>query len=340
MAILRKIEHRGYNVWAARPALASWEKVRLIAETLVHRLGKDTGGLTYGLFPGSLVCLLRTAGTPARGELLPGVPRLAAGPAARHVRPVRVLARLGRSDGRTGRPRGEAAGAVALAPRPGSQPSRESTRIRLHAAFHDTLVAYHVPREYLDAVLDGVEMDLEAARYPTFGDLYRYCYRVASAVGLACIHIWGCSREDAKKYAEKMGIGFQLTNILRDLSEDAARGRVYLPQEDLERFGYTPEALSRGDRGDRFRELDALRGGAGAILLRGRLAAGSFVAARRTSGLLGDGTDLLGFAQRDSKSQLRCLQQPGQPEPVAQSRPGAPRLAGAPRLGLRTPPCE
>jgi 15-cis-phytoene synthase len=125
----------------------------------------------------------------------------------------------------------------------------------LDAAFHDTLVAYRVPREYLDAVLDGVEMDLDAARYPTFGDLYRYCYRVASAVGLACIHIWGCSREDAKAYAEKMGIGFQLTNILRDLSEDAARGRVYLPQEDLERFGYTSEALSRGDKGDHFREL-------------------------------------------------------------------------------------
>jgi phytoene synthase len=126
---------------------------------------------------------------------------------------------------------------------------------RLHAAFYDTLLAHHVPREYLEAVLDGVEMDLEPAPYSTFADLYRYCYRVASAVGLACIHIWGFSREDAKKYAEKVGIAFQLTNILRDLSEDAARGRVYLPQEDLERFGYTPEALRRGDRDDRFRAL-------------------------------------------------------------------------------------
>jgi phytoene synthase len=126
---------------------------------------------------------------------------------------------------------------------------------RLHAAFHDTLLNHHVPREYLEAVLDGVEMDLEPAPYSTFADLYGYCYRVASAVGLACIHIWGFSREDAKGYAEKVGIGFQLTNILRDLSEDAARGRVYLPQEDLERFGYTSDALRRGDRDDRFRAL-------------------------------------------------------------------------------------
>jgi phytoene synthase len=128
---------------------------------------------------------------------------------------------------------------------------------RLHAAFHDTLQAYDIPREYLEAVLDGVAMDLVPAGYETFVDLYRYCYRVASAVGLACIHIWGFTDVRAKAFAESAGIGFQLTNILRDLGEDAARGRVYLPREDLAQFGYAGEDLKRGTRNRAFRALMA-----------------------------------------------------------------------------------
>ncbi len=125
----------------------------------------------------------------------------------------------------------------------------------LHAAFHDTVTRYAIPRAYIEAVLDGVAMDLGPVHYPTFADLYCYCYRVASAVGLACIHVWGFAGAGAAAYAESAGIGFQLTNILRDLGEDAARGRVYLPQEDLERFGYDPAGLERGVRDDRFRAL-------------------------------------------------------------------------------------
>jgi phytoene synthase len=78
---------------------------------------------------------------------------------------------------------------------------------------------------------------------------------VASAVGLACIHVWGFSDERAKAHAESAGLAFQLTNILRDLGEDAARGRVYLPREDLERFDYDAEALRCGERDERFRAL-------------------------------------------------------------------------------------
>lgn len=125
----------------------------------------------------------------------------------------------------------------------------------LHAAFHDVLRAHAVPRAYLDAVLDGVEMDLDTSRYATFADLYPYCYRVASAVGLACIHVWGFADENAKTYAERAGVAFQLTNILRDVGEDAARGRVYLPREDLERFGYGEDALLGGVCDDAFRAL-------------------------------------------------------------------------------------
>jgi phytoene synthase len=125
----------------------------------------------------------------------------------------------------------------------------------LHPALHHAMQTHAVPPEYLDAVLDGVEMDLEPVGYATFADLRLYCYRVASAVGLACIHIWGFKDDRAKGYAETAGLAFQLTNILRDLREDAERGRVYLPREDLERFGYDVESLRRGERDGRFRAL-------------------------------------------------------------------------------------
>jgi 15-cis-phytoene synthase len=127
--------------------------------------------------------------------------------------------------------------------------------LELHPAFADTVHAYRIPRQYLIDVIDGVCMDLESVRFDTFADLYPYCYRVASAVGLCCIHIWGFDGAEAKSHAEAAGIAFQLTNILRDLAEDAARGRIYLPREDLIAFGYTEEQLVRGERDERFRLL-------------------------------------------------------------------------------------
>ena len=125
----------------------------------------------------------------------------------------------------------------------------------LHAALHHTVCAYAIPATYLHLVLDGVELDLVQDSYATFAELYGYCYRVASAVGLACIHIWGCTDERAVAYAESAGIALQLTNILRDLREDAARGRVYLPHEDLLRFGYPVAQLRRSEQDDHFRAL-------------------------------------------------------------------------------------
>lgn len=125
----------------------------------------------------------------------------------------------------------------------------------LHPAFHHTFKTYGIPPEYLEAVLEGVAMDLTPVAYRTFDDLYRYCYRVASVVGLSCIHIWGFADERAKLHATDAGVAFQLTNILRDLGEDGARGRVYLPEEDLQRFGYTIPQLLRGERDHRFRAL-------------------------------------------------------------------------------------
>jgi len=103
-----------------------------------------------------------------------------------------------------------------------------------------------IPREYFDDIIAGVAMDLTIKRYATFRDLYQYCYRVASAVGLVCLKIFGASAPEAKTYAINLGIAFQLTNILRDLKTDGARGRIYLPMEDLTRFGHSEQDLLAG----------------------------------------------------------------------------------------------
>ena len=104
--------------------------------------------------------------------------------------------------------------------------------------------AYSIPPRYLFEAIDGVESDLEPVTFATFAELYPYCYRVASTVGLACVRIWGlrpgATFGDADEPAEAAGIAFQLTNILRDLGEDLARGRVYLPADELARAGCPP----------------------------------------------------------------------------------------------------
>ena len=122
-------------------------------------------------------------------------------------------------------------------------------------ALHDTVRRFGIPGRYLHDMLDGVSSDLERTRMATFGELYEYCYQVASAVGLSVVHVFGFETEEALPLAEKCGIAFQLTNILRDVREDAAMGRVYLPAEDLDRFGVAPEVLREGSATPEFRAL-------------------------------------------------------------------------------------
>ncbi len=117
----------------------------------------------------------------------------------------------------------------------------------IHAALHHTVRTFQIPPRYLFDVIDGVEADLDIVRFATFDELRPYCYRVASAVGLACLPIWGCHNPAAAVPGEAVGIAFQLMNILRDLGEDRARGRVYLPQDDLARFGCPAETWSHTD---------------------------------------------------------------------------------------------
>jgi phytoene synthase len=122
----------------------------------------------------------------------------------------------------------------------------------LLAALADAVARYDIPHDYLFAAIDGVAMDLNDRAYESFADLTQYCHRVASVVGQACIHIWGFQGAAAVELAAQCGLAFQLTNILRDVREDAANGRVYLPAEDLRRFGYTREELCSGVFDQRF----------------------------------------------------------------------------------------
>jgi len=113
-------------------------------------------------------------------------------------------------------------------------------------AFSDAVARYRIPHEYFRAMIRGVSSDLEPRHIQTFQELYDYCYHVASVVGLTIIHIFGFDDPRALELAERCGVAFQLTNILRDVREDAEHGRVYLPAEDLARFGVDPKELAGG----------------------------------------------------------------------------------------------
>ncbi len=122
-------------------------------------------------------------------------------------------------------------------------------------AWQDVLKTYKIPRELPLELMQGVLMDTHVKRYETFAELYVYCYRVASTVGLMSSEILGYSDEKALKYAEAMGIGMQLTNILRDVKEDAQMGRIYLPQEDLRAFDVSEKQIFAGEMNVNFVRL-------------------------------------------------------------------------------------
>lgn len=142
-------------------------------------------------------------------------------------------------------------------PAPGSHPMEEVLKWRQEVTAtyqgHPTqpvtislaahLQTFDIPESLLQELITGVEMDLTINRFTTFADLYQYCYRVASVVGLICLKIFKTQSPAAEDYAVNLGLAFQLTNILRDLKGDAEQNRIYLPLEDLQRFGYSEEAL-------------------------------------------------------------------------------------------------
>src|SRR5579859_481897 len=155
-------------------------------------------------------------------------------------------------------------------------------------ALVDTMQRYNMPARYLHDLISGAEMDLTVRFYPTFERLREYCYRVAGTVGLTCTHVFGFSDARALDLAEKLGLAFQLTNIIRDVHEDHKLGRVYLPQEDLARYGVSPEDFDRSEATLGMRELLRFE-------------------ADRAWRLYEDGSVLLGLIDKDSRGALWLL---------------------------------
>ena len=122
-------------------------------------------------------------------------------------------------------------------------------------ALADLVSRHHIPQRLLSAVIDGVRSDLAPRQCENFQELQHYCYQVAGAVGLCCLRIWGCRDEAAAPLAIDCGTAFQLTNIMRDLAEDAAVGRIYLPADEMARFGYSADDLRAGVRNENFTSL-------------------------------------------------------------------------------------
>ena len=141
--------------------------------------------------------------------------------------------------------------------RPALRNGRADDLLCVLPALADTADRFAIPREHFLAMIDGAAMDLDRNRYGTFDELEGYCRRVASTVGLACVHIWGFRGDEVFEPAEKCGIALQLTNILRDVKEDLARDRVYLPQDELRRHHYTEDDLRRAVADARFERLMA-----------------------------------------------------------------------------------
>ncbi len=117
-------------------------------------------------------------------------------------------------------------------------------------ALSDAIGSYQLPERVFLDLLDGVEFDLADGPIETFDDLRLYCYRVASTVGVLVVHILGFENPRSLEFAEKLGIAVQLTNVLRDVGEDASTGRIYLPKDELERFGVSTESILAGQRTD------------------------------------------------------------------------------------------
>lgn len=127
-------------------------------------------------------------------------------------------------------------------------------------ALAESIRRFNIPRQPFEDLILGLEMDLHATRYATFEELALYCYRVASTIGLISIEIFGYGNPQARDYAVNLGMALQLVNILRDVQSDAQGGRVYLPSEDLERFGVRPGELRAGAYSDPFIELMQFEG--------------------------------------------------------------------------------
>lgn len=129
----------------------------------------------------------------------------------------------------------------------------------IFTALSDVATEFHVPEEYFAEIISGVEMDMTWTRYRNFEQLRSYCYKVASAVGLICVQVFGYKRPEARDCAIDLGIAMQLTNIMRDVKEDAEMGRIYLPLDEIQAYGYSEQELLKGTTNQAFKDLMAFQ---------------------------------------------------------------------------------
>jgi squalene synthase HpnC/squalene synthase HpnD len=272
LAILDAIEARGFDVLSARPSLSRWTKVRL--------LGRAVAALGMAAMPTSRTTYQRPAA--ADQQLNQKSRRNHEEPATGNrklTQSYRFCAALSRRNARNFYyaflllPESRRRSMCALyaffrqtddlvddTAAPTQKAERIAAwRVELGAvlaggrcewpgfpALADTVARHEIPAHFLHDVINGVAMDVQPRCFATFADLADYCYHVASVVGLCCLHIWGYRSEGGKaeQLAQHCGIALQLTNIIRDVREDARNGRIYLPAEDLAAFGVSPEELA------------------------------------------------------------------------------------------------
>jgi squalene synthase HpnC len=291
LAILDAIEGAGYNTLEHRPSLSKWTHGKLLAQTLALRVFSRGGNSQHGTATASGVPELATASDENANEAAPRSRHVVKlHPYSDAVRDSYAecnrIARAARSSfylaffGLRKEKRNALCALYAfmrliddVSDEPGDLESKRQALARWrgmldqaiggrtndHAvlpALADTIERFQIPTRYFHDLILGAEMDLTVSTYATFDRLSEYCYRVAGTVGLTCLHVFGFSDPKAPDLAERLGLAFQLTNIIRDVGSDYALGRIYLPQEDLDRFSVSAEEL-RGPVTPKLQELFA-----------------------------------------------------------------------------------
>jgi squalene synthase HpnC/squalene synthase HpnD len=318
LAVLDAIERMGYNTLERRPAIGKATQAKLLGRALVGRMfsgqsaagneerGRSTtAGVTDGKLSGAAVTgANREAAIAASYDECKRVARNAASnfyyafhmlpePKRRGLCALYAFSRLVddvSDDSGATREESTAAKQRGLARWRGLVDAAYAGDVGGHAilpAFADTCVRYSIPARYFHDLIAGAEMDLTEPSYATFDRLREYCYRVAGTVGLTCIHVFGFRDPRAPDVAERLGIAFQLTNILRDLPEDLKKGRVYLPQEDLAQFGVGDMELA-GPVSPKIMELMAFE-------------------ADRAWRYYEEGAEIVGMVEKDSRAALWML---------------------------------
>ena len=249
LAVLDAIEAMGYNTLHRRPSISKGKQVRLLGRALVTRAmaknpkGKETGACSVAESYKECQRIVKAAHSNFYYAffLLPKPKRDGLAALYAFMRLVDDVADEGDNvaEKQRGLAKWRAAFDSALTQQTEWRISAAPPGASVLPALVDTMHRYRMPSRYLHDLISGAEMDLTVETYPTFGRLKEYCYRVAGTVGLTCTHVFGFRDSRALDLAEKLGLAFQLTNIIRDVHEDHKLGRVYLPEEDLARYGVT-----------------------------------------------------------------------------------------------------